>query len=288
MRIIGSGVVLTLVCLASLASAGDEKPGTDVKPKKSFEVPYKFTAAKHIVVRLKINGKGPFNFILDTGAPALYVAVPVGKKAKANADADGWATLDKVAVEGGLVMKNVRARIETPFQLEGMNGMGMGGLEIHGMIGYNVLAKYRMEFDFMHDKLVWTELDYKPDSPFRLSGPGGGGGGGLEVMGSLMKMVGGLLGRKATPDVTLRGFFGMTLADGTDNPTVQAVLEKGPAGTAGLQVGDVVTHVQDRGVDNVADVVRLTRLLPAGSRVKLTVKRGNQTKAITIKTTEGI
>ncbi len=293
MRIIGSSAVLALVCLASLAGA-DDKAGKDTKPfkegkaKKSFEVPYKFTAAQHIVVRLKINGKGPFNFILDTGAPALFVAVPVGKKSGVKADEDGWATIDKVAVEGGLVLTRARARIETPFQLEGMNGMGLGGLEIHGMLGYNILARYRIEFDFTRDKLVWTELDYKPAAPFKMAGKGGGAPGGLEVMGSVMKMIGGLLGRRATPAVTLRGFFGVTLVDGDENPRVDGLLEKGPAGAAGLKVGDVVTHVQDRSVTNVADVVRLTRHLSGGKTVKLTVQRGKETRHITFKTTEGI
>ena len=53
---------LAVWCLAPWARADD----------KSFEVPYRLTAVKHIVVRAKINGKGPFNFILDTGAPALF------------------------------------------------------------------------------------------------------------------------------------------------------------------------------------------------------------------------
>ena len=294
MHIISSGAAVALLGLASLAWADDAKPGGQIKPgkeakaRKSFEVPYKFTAAQHIVVRLKINGKGPFNFILDTGAPALFVAVPVGKKAKVKADPDGWATLDKVAVEGGLVMNKVRARIETPFQLEGMNGMGLAGLEVHGMIGYNVLAKYRMEFDFTRDKLVWTELDYTPVSPFKLKGKGGGGSGGLEAMGQVMKWIGGFLGRKAAPEVALRGFFGMTLVDGDDHPRVEALLEAGPAGAAGLKVGDVVTHVQGREVDDVSDVVRLTRRMPPGTPVKLSVQRGKEKKEITFKTAEGI
>jgi hypothetical protein len=291
MRMIGSSAVLILVCLAPLAGAADDKAARDSKPAragKSYEVPYKFTAAQHIVVRLKINGKGPFNFILDTGAPALFVAVPVGKKAKVKADEHGWATIDKVAVEGGLVMTKVRARIETPFQLEGMNGLGLGGLEIHGMIGYNVLAKYRMEFDFTRDKLIWTELDYKPAEPFKMAGKGGGAPGGLELMGTVMKMVGGFLGRKATPDVKLRGFFGMTLAEGDEHPQVEAVLAKGPAGAAGLQKGDVITHVGGRTVTNVVDVARFAGRLPAGSRVRLTVQRGKETKEITFKASEGI
>ncbi len=286
MRIIGPCAVLALACLAPVAGAADDK-AKPAKALKTYEIPYKFTAAKHIVVRVKINGKGPFNFILDTGAPALYVAVPVGKKAKVKADADGWATIDKFEFEGGLVLKKARGRVETPFQLEGMNGMGLAGVEIHGLIGFNILAKYRMEFDFLRDKLVWTELDYTPRSPFRLGGKGGGAGG-LEVLGSVMKMVGTFLGRRAAPEISLRGFFGMTLVDGDEYPRVEAVLDKGPAGSAGLKAGDVVTHVQGRSVTNVADVVRLARKVTGGSGVKLTIKRGKETKNITFKTTEGI
>jgi hypothetical protein len=300
MRILGSGVFLTLLALvlaattAAPADAQDkEVKDKDVKAKqakeeKTFEIPYKFTTANHIVVRAKINGKGPFNFVLDTGAPALFVAVPIGKKARVKADEDGWADLDKLELEGGLVLKKARARIETPFQLEGMNGLGLAGLEIHGLMGYNILAKYRMTFDFTRHKLVFTELDYKPDEPFKLKGKGGGGIGGLEVMGQAMKLIGQFLGRKPVPEVTLRGFFGMTLADVDGDPVVEAVLEAGPAGKAGLKKGDIVTKVEDEKVSKVTDIVKQTANLKGGDSLTLTVKRGNETKEITIKVGEGI
>jgi S1-C subfamily serine protease len=103
-----------------------------------------------------------------------------------------------------------------------------------------------------------------------------------------MKFVGKFLGRKANPEVRLRGFFGMTVVDGGEHPKVEAVLEKGPAGAAGLKVGDVITKVQDREVENVGDVVRLAGRQRGGITVKLTVKRGNETRDITFKTSEGI
>src|SRR5262249_17780726 len=102
-----------------------------VKEKKTFEVPFRLTIPKHIMVRAKINNKGPFNFILDTGAPALFVAVPVVKKLGVKPDANGWATFDRFEIEGGVVLNNAKGRAETPFQLEGMNGMGLAGAELH-------------------------------------------------------------------------------------------------------------------------------------------------------------
>ena len=66
------------------------------------------------MVRAKINGKGPFNFILDTGAPALFVATEVAKKAGVEPDKKGWGTFDSFEIEGGVVGPRPRAASRTP------------------------------------------------------------------------------------------------------------------------------------------------------------------------------
>src|SRR5437588_12559768 len=65
-------------------------------------VPYRLTRTQHVLVRAKINGKGPFNFILDTGAPALFVAKKVADGIGVTADKRGRATFDRFEVEGGV------------------------------------------------------------------------------------------------------------------------------------------------------------------------------------------
>ena len=50
-------------------------------------------------------------------------------------------------------------------------------------------------------------------------------------------------------------------------------LEQGPAGQAALKPGDRITHVQGRSVVDTEDVLRLTRKLQSGVRIKLTVQR---------------
>src|SRR5262249_50595001 len=159
---------LLLLPLAALAPADQPAKAKPKAKVETFDVPYKLTVPRHIVVRVKINKKGPFNFIVDTGAPALIVAIPVGKKAGVKRDGKGWGTIDRLESEGGLVMTKVPARVETPFQLEGMNGMGLAGLEVHGLMGYQILAQYRMEIDLTKSKMKWTKLDYKPAAPLGL------------------------------------------------------------------------------------------------------------------------
>jgi hypothetical protein len=262
----------------------DEKPKADAK---TYEIPYRLTVPKHILVRAKINGKGPFNFILDTGAPALFVATKVCQKLGVQADRNGWGVFDRFEIEGGLVLKKLKGRIEDPFQLEGMNGLGLAGAELHGIIGYDVLARYRMQIDFTSDKLIWTPLEFVPTPPAGMGGRGGSAGG-LEILGSMLKYVGSWLGAKTTPEVAPRGFLGLDVTDGDDNPVVKAVLEHGPAAKAGVKAGDVLTRVAGRGVSDRDDVLRAARKLTPDTPVKLTVKRGDQSLELTLTTGEGL
>src|SRR3954468_22626194 len=127
--------LLLLLALGLLAPPLQaDEPKKD--PLEQFEVPYRLTIPKHVLVRAKINGKGPYNFILDTGAPALFVSTALCKKLGVEPDRKGWGTFDRFDLEGGVALTKLKGRVETPFQLEGMNGLGLAGAELHGIIGY--------------------------------------------------------------------------------------------------------------------------------------------------------
>jgi hypothetical protein len=282
MKIRWSSAALMALILAPPMRA--EEPAKNAP--KSFQVPYRLTKPKHILVRAKINGKGPYNFIIDTGAPALFVAVPVARKLGVRPGKNDWGTFDRFEIEGGVALTKARGRIETPPQIEGMNALGLAGVELHGMIGYEILARYRIEIDFTSDKMTWTPLDYKPKAT--LSPAGGRGTGGLDLLGSLMKTVSSLLGTQASPPVRLRGFLGVDLKDEDENPIVQAVLADGPAGKAGLKVGDRITHIQGRSVLDTSDVQRSIARKNPGEEITLSVERGKEKMEITVKLGEGL
>jgi hypothetical protein len=272
---------LAAMCLAPPAWA-DEARKPDARP---VLVPYRLTAFNHVMVRAKINGKGPFNFIIDTGAPALFVSTAAARQAGVEPDRKGWGTFDRFEIEGGVVLEKQKGRIEDPFQLEGMNGMGLAGVELHGMIGYTVLAKYRIEFDFTRNKLAWTPLDFDPGSPKSLEGRGGSPG--LNAMGAIMKLLGGLLGRKPAAEVQPRAFLGAEFADDAKGVTVKAVLRDGPAAAGGLQAGDRITEFRGRTVRESDDVSRFLGHLRPGDTATVTVVRGGETKELTVKVGEG-
>src|SRR3989440_1823744 len=121
-----------LVTAAPLLRADTPKPAPAARPVgPAVQVPYRLTLTNHVLVRAKINGKGPFNFILDTGAPAVFITQKVADRAGVKAERNGLSTFERFEIEGGLVVANTKGRVEDLFQLEGMNGLGLAGAEIH-------------------------------------------------------------------------------------------------------------------------------------------------------------
>jgi hypothetical protein len=270
-----------------LLGAGQARPGDAHKPAASYQVPYRLTNVMHIMVRAKINGKGPYNFILDTGAPVLVVSTSVGKKLGLAAGKSGSATLDRFEIEGGPVRKKMKCRVETPFQLEGMNGFGMAGMELHGMMGYTVLAHYRIELDFTRDVMTWTELDFTPPPPKSLRAKDTGELAGLEFLGTLLKFVGFLSG-KDQDSLQPRGYWGVELVDSKSGVSVKRVLPDTPAARAGLLADDNIERVQDRRVRTMADLRRvIARILP-GAEIRITLRRQQELREITLSAGEGL
>jgi hypothetical protein len=284
-------ILIGVMLLAPAAVRTDDPPKVSSKeePKKegkTYEIPYRLTNTKHVLVRAKINGKGPFNFIIDTGAPALFVSTATAKQLGVDPDKKGWGTFDKFELEGGLVIEKAKGRIEDPFQLEGMNSLGLAGAELHGMIGYNLLAKYKLEFDFTKTKLAWTELkDFEPKPPEGLSGKGGGG---VDLMAFLVKMMVAFVGEKPKPVPTPRGFVGVELAQDKDGIVVKSVFEKSPAAEAGIKPGDRITHYSAWEVPKIEDLEKRLAKRAPHDEITLQIKRGDEKKEITLKTGEGL
>jgi hypothetical protein len=288
MKSIWIGLCLPVLLLGG--SSRGEEPAKKAEPAKAdeaktFEVPYRLTDVKHVLIRAKINGKGPFNFILDTGAPALFVSTAVCKKLGIEPDKKGWGTFDKFEIEGGVVLKKAKGRIEDPFQLEGMNSMGLAGAELHGVIGYNILARYRLEFDFTKDKMKWTPLDFEPKAP---EGMGGKSGGENEAMGGLLKFLAAFIGKKPMPILAPRGFLGFDLTDSDKSTTIKTVLADSPASQAGLKAGDEITKVNGKDVKTLAELRKRVAELKSDQSLKITVRRDQDSKEITVKSGEGL
>jgi hypothetical protein len=291
----------------------------------TFRIPYRLTDIKHILVRAKINGKGPFNFIVDTGAPAVFVAKEVAAQIGLTAKPDGWATVKRLEIEGGAQVEQIQVRLDDPMQLTGINALGLAGTRIDGIFGYNLLARFRLEIDLTQPKMTWTRVNTPPDTTPVMQPITGGKPytppKSMAQMESMAKMATALLG-KMKSETELRGFVGIELAaesapvktpiiigresterEGAKPPSEPAqntpdavniarVLQGSPAARAGLLAGDVarsaaVGAADLQAVHRIADVMRLARTLAAGDVLHIQVQRGIQTLDFRVRATKG-
>ena len=158
-----------------------------------------------------------------------------------------------------------------------MNKSGLAGVELHGIIGYNILAHYRITIDLSQDKLIWQRLD--GDVPL----PEINGKTNVDALGGVVK---GMDGPRLERGTVLRGFMGVELAE-KDGLVVSAVLEGGP--TAGqLKVGDKITQISAKPIKTLAEAHRLVAPWSEGDEVGLTVLRNGEKRTVRVTLGKGL
>jgi hypothetical protein len=303
-RLAWLGLPLALIALALDRAASQEqdegrKPNRDAAVGKSYQIPYRVTNTNHFLVRVRINGKGPFNFLVDTGAPALYIATETARKVGLEPARDEfWTSVTRLDFEGGARLTDIRARVEDPFQLVGMNALGLPGATIDGILGFTVLARYCIELDPTRDRMTWTRLDFDPPEPpvppraaGRWDQPPAGIQG-MNLLGPLAKIIAiATGGRQPEDQFHPRGFFGIELAEEGGAVRAAAVLTESPAARAGVRPGDVLVRVGDHDVTGIKAVREAVATVQADERVTLAVRRsvgaGAGTEELTLTLTAG-
>lgn len=291
-----------MLALVALASDDPKGGGRDPSIGKSYRVPYRVTDTNHFLVRVRINGKGPFNFLVDTGAPALFISTHAAKSAGlAEPKDDFWAVVDQFDFEGGASLKGVKGRIEDPFQLVGMNALGLPGASIDGILGFTMLARFKIELDPTQDRMIWTRLDYEPKEPFVPRGDKSRKGPAdvqaMNLLGPLAKGMAALIGKQAPNVLVPRGGLGVELEEVGGSVKIAKVFDGSPAAKAGLKPGDVIVELYPivtparsftaRKAGSIAAALKAMSDAKAGDKVHLSILREGQTLDVTAIAGEG-
>jgi len=284
---------LAALALALLApTLASDAPGRAPDVGRSYRIPYRMTDTNHFLVRVRIDGKGPFNFLVDTGAPALFVGTEAAKKIGITANEDEFFTpIGRLDFEGGASLTGMKARVEDPFQMVGMNALGLPGASIDGILGFTALARFKIELDPTRDRMTWTRLDYEPQNPVVPKAALRGGASpemqAMNTLGPIAKFAAAIIGKQPAEELRTRGFVGVELADAGDAPKVITVVADSPALAAGLKVGDRLTHVRGQ-IVRTPGAARTAMLdVQPGDELALTVVRDGATLSITVTTGEG-
>lgn len=270
-----AGCLALFVVIPARADDAKEKP---------VVVPFELLKTKHMAVQVKVNGKGPYRLIFDTGAPATLINNRVAKEAgllkKVRQPAFslfgsvGTVKVDKLEV-GDVAAENVPAVVMDHPLVEGM-AKKLGPID--GIVGFSFFGRYRMTLDYQAKQMTLAPTGYDPP----------------DAMEAMTAALTALLARDKPPVkvLTAAAQWGTVVAKDADDHeagvTVKEVLAGGPAALAGVQPGDRLLTLDDRWTDSVADCYAAAGRVKPGQAVKITIKRGSEEKELTVKPVAGL
>jgi hypothetical protein len=253
----------------------------DLKLEKPVAVPFELLKTKHMTVMIKVNGKGPYRVIFDTGAPLTLLNNRVAKESGLLKNvprplfspfgAAGPTVIETLEV-GELKTKDVPVMIMDHPTVEAIS-QALGPID--GIVGFPFFARYRMALDYQAQTMSFVPTDYNPP----------------DVMEAMMTM---LLGGRDKPGKEVlapAGLWGIVVAKPADEEAGVAIKEVFPASaaaTAGLKAGDRLLTVDGRWTDTINECYTAAAAVPAGTAVKVKVRRDGKEMELTVTPTSGL
>jgi hypothetical protein len=253
-------------------------------PAKPSVVPFELLLTKHMAVQIKVNGKGPYRVIFDTGAPVTLLSTKIGKET-------GLMGKDGKGLGFSLFGPVGQGKIQT-LEVGNLKAEGVSALvmdhptvnvmssifgPIEGIVGFPFFARYRMTLDYQKQEMTFVPNGYDPP----------------DVMQALMATVMGLQRTKPEPKVILPAAqWGMTLhkADDDDEPgvTIQEVFADTAAAQAGLKKGDRLLSLDGRWTDTVADSFVAAGHVKPGTAAGVVIRRDGKEIELSVKPRAGL
>lgn len=256
--------------------------GTDAK---AVVVPFELLKSKHMAIRIKVNGKGPYRVIFDTGAPITLLNNKIARASgvvSKNASMplfNLWGSMGPATIKtlevGDLKAKNVAAVVMDHPTVEAISKV-LGPIE--GIVGFPFFARYKMTLDYQAKELTFVPNGYDPP----------------DAMEALMETVMALVDDKpAKPKVLApAGQWGLLLDKEEDDEesgvTINDVLPGSAAAAAGLKAGDRLLTLDGRWTDTLADTYQAAGRIKPGMTAKVHVKREGKEVELTVKPQPGL
>jgi hypothetical protein len=279
-RIILAACVVLLAGAVAAPAADEPKEKKDDKP---VVVPFEVLKTKHMAVKIKVNGKGPYRVIFDTGAPMTVLSGKLAKEAGLLGDAPkpaislfgtgGPAKVKSLEV-GDLKAEDVPV-VVMDHPTVGALAMLVGG-SLDGIVGYPFFARYKMTIDYKDEKLTFVPSGYEPPDVLQIMMASVMGGGPRDKV-------------KVLAPAAQWGFAaGKEKEDDEPGVTVKEVMPGGAAEKAGLKAGDRVLTLDGRWTDTLPDLYAAAGYVKAGTAVKVVVKRDGKEVTLTVKPASGL
>jgi membrane-associated protease RseP (regulator of RpoE activity) len=230
----------------------------------------------HIAIDVRINGRGPFHLLLDTGSPVTLITDAAARESGIidpnqlqgflSVLTTGTQTNIKTVELAGLLTKDVPVMVLNHPAMAALSGPGA---PLVGIAGIPLLSRFRMEIDYSAHRIQLVPNNFALSDILASPSPS----------------------PPVLPPLAPAGLWGFNVAEAKDKAPgvmVTEVAEGGAAARAGLRPGDRLLSLGGRWTDTIRDCFRAaTAALPAVP-VQLRVQRGTERLELTAQCTVGL
>lgn len=281
-------LLLLSVCCGFLLQ---EPPAPPKAAADGLVIPFDILASRHMAVEIRVNGKGPYRVIFDTGAPICLMSARIGREAELTAAKKDDKKENRRG--GGLGMMAIGAPLK-------VDELQIGDVKVHklpvmvfdhptvkalanvlggdldGIIGFPFFARYRVTVDYRQRKMFLEPNGYEPG----------------DVMASMMTLMMAPRNKPQVKQVGARTLWGFEAAKGKDDEAegvaVAKVWEGSPAAEAGLQAGDRLLTLDGVWTESLEDCARAAAGVKPGRAAEAKILRAGKELRLTLRPRVGI
>jgi Aspartyl protease/PDZ domain len=269
------GLLMTLSCAKPAFPPGDG-PG-------AITVPFDLLKSMHMVVQVKVNGKGPYRVIFDTGAPVMLLNNKVAKESGLLGKSDKPALFNPFG--GSMVQMKIKSLQLGDLKAEDVSTVIMDHPTIElmskflgpveGIVGFPFFARYKTTIDYQAKQLIFVPNGYNPP----------------DALQALMSRFMGLNSTANVKHLAPAAQWGLVLEKSPGEEPGVAVKEVRPgsaANTAGIRAGDRILTLDGRWTDSVPDVYLAASHVKPDEEAKVTLRRGSEEVSLAVKPRRGL
>ncbi len=276
--------LLLALSFASHATAQEPKKVPPLEEAKAIVVPFELLSSGHFVVKVKLNGEGPFRMVFDTGAPLTLIDTKTAKAAGLTKKGGGGnggllgmftgglnqVEVPKLQVGDALAEKTPAVVMDHPTVKAISDAYEEESGPINGIVGFPFFARFATTIDYQKKQMTFKPNGYKPGDYLQ------------DMMNSMMRAE-----ERNKPRIVSPGtVWGFTVEkESKDEATgidVKQVFEDSPAAKAGLKLGDRILTIDGRWTDTLADTIIAVSRAKPGQTVPVTLKRDGKEVKIKI------
>jgi hypothetical protein len=273
--------VIALLVVALVGAARADAPA--VKP---VTVPFELLRTGHMTVMVKVNGKGPYKLIFDTGAPITLLTNKVAKEAgllkgTRRPAFSLFGAIGDVKVKslevGGQKAEDVAAVVMDHPTVEAIS-QAFGPIE--GIVGFPFFARFKMTLDYQSRTMTFVPSGFKPPDVLKAM---------EAVLMSAVMQAGDEAPRKVLAPAAQWGMAARKDKDDEEAGIALAeVLPGSAAAAAGLKAGDRLLTLDGRWTDSLTDLYTAAGFVKPGTTVTVRVRRDGKEMELKVRPGAGL